>query len=73
MKQELLKEHVHLEDYGGEILGVEVSALKKDGLDLLEEAILLLAEVCEIKGDPSGPVQGVVIETRVDKGLGLVL
>ncbi len=49
---------------------VEISALTKEGLDALEEALLVLTDVCEVRGDPKGPVQGVVIETRLDRGLG---
>ena len=49
---------------------MEISALNKVGLEALEEALLVQAEVCQVRGDPRGCVQGVVIETRVDKGLG---
>ncbi len=50
--------------------GVEVSALKGEGLESLEEALLALADISQLTADYDGPVQGVVIETRVDKGQG---
>ena len=70
MKRELLQNGVVLEEYHGEVQAVEISALKKEGLDALEEALLALADISNIKGDPKGPVQGVIIETKMDKGLG---
>ena len=65
-----MKYNVHLEEFGGDVQAVEISALKGEGLDSLEEAIVAQAELCEIQGDPSGPVEGTVIESKVDKGLG---
>ena len=70
MKRELLEAGVQLEEYGGEVQGVEISALTGKGLDALEEALLVQAELSQVKGDPVGPVQGVIIETRVDRALG---
>ena len=72
MKNELLQVGVQLEEFGGDVQAVEISALKGEGLVELEEALLALADICGIKGDPSGPVQGVIIETKIDKGLGWV-
>lgn len=69
-KRELLAAGVELEEFGGDTQAVEVSALQGVGLEALEEALLVQAEVCQVRGDPKGSVQGVVIETRVDKGLG---
>ena len=69
-KRELGEAGVELEEYGGEVQVVEISALQGVGLQALEEALLAQAEVCQVRGDPTGPVQGVIIETRVDKGLG---
>ena len=63
---------MQLEDFGGEIQAVQVSALKGTGLESLEEAILALAEINDIRADPGGQVEGVVIETKMDKGLGYV-
>lgn len=70
IKRELLKHNVHLEEFGGDVQAVEISALKGEGLLALEEAILAQAELCDIRGDPRGPVEGTVIESKVDKGLG---
>ena len=70
VKRELLESGVQLEEYGGEVQGVEVSALLGKGLDTLEEALLTQAELSQVKGDPGGPVQGVIIETKVDRALG---
>ncbi len=61
---------MQLEEYGGEVQAVEISALKGAGLDALEDALLVQAELCQVKGAPRGPVQGVVIEARVDKKMG---
>ncbi len=70
MKRGLLEAQVQLEDYGGDVQVIQVSALKGEGLDALEEALLVQAELSEVKGDPKGPVQGVIIETKVEKKLG---
>lgn len=61
---------MQLEEFGGEVQAVQVSALKGTGLESLEEAILVLAEISDLKADPKNNVEGVVIETKVDKGLG---
>ena len=70
MKRELLEAGVQLEDFGGEVQSVEISALKGEGLEALEEALLVQAELCQVRGAPKGPVQGVVIESRVDRRMG---
>ena len=72
VKKDLLQYGVQLEDFGGEIQAVQVSALKGTGLESLEEAILALAEISDVRADPGGQVEGVVIETKMDKGLGCV-
>jgi translation initiation factor IF-2 len=57
---------------GGETQDVEVSALKKTGLDKLEEAILLQAELLELRANPNRTAEGAIIESRLDKGRGPV-
>lgn len=61
---------MQLEEFGGEVQAIQVSALKGEGLDSLEEAIVALAEISDLQANITGPVEGVVIETKVDKGLG---
>ena len=57
---------------GGETQDVEVSALKKTGLDKLQEAILLQAEILDLKANPERAAEGSVIESRLDRGRGPV-
>lgn len=71
VKKALLSHDLILEEFGGEVMSVSVSALKKLNLDKLEEAILLLAEMLELKANPNGPVAGVVLEARIDKNCGV--
>jgi translation initiation factor IF-2 len=72
VRQELLQHDVVVEEMGGETQDVEVSALKKTGLDKLEEAILLQAEVLELRANPNRSAEGAVIESRLDRGRGPV-
>jgi translation initiation factor IF-2 len=72
VRQELLSHEVVVEDMGGETQDVEVSALKKDGLDRLQEAILLQAEILDLKANPQRAAEGSVIESRLDRGRGPV-
>ena len=57
---------------GGDVLSVEISALKKTNLDKLKELILLQSEILDMKADPSIAAAGVVVESRLDKGRGPV-
>ena len=66
----MLRHSVHLEEFGGDVQAVEISALKGEGLVSLEEAIVAQAELCEVRGDPGGHVEATVIESKLDKGLG---
>lgn len=70
VKQELLVSGVQLEELGGEVQSVCISALKKINLEGLVEAILTQAELMGIGGDPKGSVEGVVLEASVDKARG---
>ncbi len=72
VRNELLQHEIVVEDMGGETIDVEVSALKKLGLDKLEEAILLQAEVLELRANPDRTAEGAIIESRLDRGRGPV-
>jgi len=72
VKNELSKLEVIPEEWGGEQIFVEVSAKSGAGVDNLLDAILLQAEVLELKADPTRKARGVVIESRLDKGRGPV-
>ncbi|MGI9493450.1 MAG: translation initiation factor IF-2 [Geminicoccaceae bacterium] len=72
VKQELLAHEIVPEDYGGDVLCVEVSAVEKTGLDKLIEGIQLQAELLELKANPERSAQGAVIEARLDRGRGVV-
>jgi len=69
---ELLQHEVVAESVGGETQVVEVSALQKLGLDDLIEAILLQAEVLDLRANPDRTAEGVVIESQIDRGRGAV-
>ena len=70
VREELLQHEIVVEDMGGEVQDVEVSALKKTGLDKLLEAIHLQAELLELKANPDRAAEATVIEAKLDKGRG---
>jgi len=72
VKTELLQHEVFVEDMGGDVLAVEVSATKGTNLDKLLEAITLQAELLDLKANPDRAGEGVVIEAKLDKGRGPV-
>jgi translation initiation factor IF-2 len=72
VKQELVAESVLPEEYGGDVQFVPVSAKTGQGIDDLLDAILLQAEVLELKAPKDAPAKGIVIESRLDKGRGPV-
>ena len=72
VRQELLQHGILLEEFGGDVMAIEVSAKKRMNLEKLEEAIILQAEVLELKANPDRIAQGVVIEAEIDKGRGTV-
>ncbi len=70
VREELLQHEIIVEDMGGEVQDVEVSALKKTNLDGLLEAISLQAELLELKANPDRSAEGAVVEAKLDKGRG---
>ncbi len=72
VKQELVKEEVVPEDWGGDTMFIEVSAKTGQGIDTLLESVLLQAEVLELKAPKEVNAKGIVIEARLDKGKGPV-
>ena len=72
VKNELTQHEIVPEDWGGEQMFVNVSALKGTGVDDLLDAISLQAEVMDLKAVAEGPAQGIVIESSLEKGRGAV-
>jgi translation initiation factor IF-2 len=72
VRSELLQHGVVLEEFGGDVLSVEVSAKQKLNLDKLEEAVLLQAEILSLKANPDRTASGAIIEAEVDRGRGTV-
>ncbi|KAI7904451.1 uncharacterized protein BX663DRAFT_431829 [Cokeromyces recurvatus] len=72
VKQELSRYNVHLEEIGGDVPCVEVSGLTGKNLDQLEETIITLSEVLELKAERVNDAEGIVIESEIEKGRGNV-
>jgi translation initiation factor IF-2 len=72
VRNELLQHELVVEELGGDILAIEVSATERTNLDKLEEAILLQAEVLELRANPDRSAEGVVIEANLESGRGAV-
>nr|WP_232473915.1 translation initiation factor IF-2 [Sphingomonas sp. MA1305] len=72
VRERLLEHEVVVESMGGDVQEVEVSALKKTGLDELIEKIQLQAEILELKANPDRAAEGTVVEAKLDKGRGPV-
>jgi translation initiation factor IF-2 len=72
VRTELLQHEIIVESMSGETLEVEVSALKKTGIDKLLEGIHLQAELLELKANPNRPAEGVIIEAKLERGRGPV-
>jgi len=70
VREELLQHEIIVEDMGGDVQDVEVSAKNKTNLDKLLEAISLQAEILELKANPDRSAEGTVIEAKLDKGRG---
>jgi len=72
VKAQLLENGVVLEEFGGDVPLVAVSATKKLHLDELREQLLLQAEILELHAEDEGPAEGTVLEAMMQKGLGIV-
>jgi translation initiation factor IF-2 len=72
VKKDLAQHELLVEDWGGEVIAVPVSAIKGEGIDTLLEMIQLAAEMQDLKADPTVPAQGVVLEARKDVGRGVI-
>ncbi len=70
VKQQLAEREVVIEEWGGDVIAVPVSAKTKEGLQDLLEHILLVAEISELKADPDRPAQGTIIEAELDPSRG---
>lgn len=72
VKQELTEYGLVPEEWGGDTIFVEISALKNENIDELLEMVLLVAEIEEIKANPNRLAEGIIIESELDKGRGPV-
>ena len=70
VKQQLAERELVIEEWGGDVIAVSVSAKTKEGLPDLLEHILLVAEISELKADPDRPAQGTIIEAELDPSRG---
>ncbi len=72
VRTDLLHHEIVVESMSGETLEVEVSALKRTNLDKLLEAVLLQAEILNLRANPDRPAEGIVVEAQLDRGRGPV-
>ena len=72
VRNELLNHEIIVEKLSGEVLDIEVSALKQINLDKLEEAIHLQADLLNLKANPNRSARGVIVESKLEKGKGSV-
>jgi translation initiation factor IF-2 len=70
VKQQLADNDVVIEEYGGEVIAVPVSAKKGTGISELLEMLLLVADIQDLRTNPNGPAHGVIIEARMEKSSG---
>ena len=72
VRKDLLSQEIIVEKLSGEVLDVEVSAIKKTNLNKLREAILLQADILNLKANPNRSARGAIIESKLEKGRGPV-
>ena len=70
VKRQLVERGLVIEEWGGEVIAVPISARERMGIDDLLENILVVAEVSELRADPERPAVGVIVEAQVDKSKG---
>jgi translation initiation factor IF-2 len=70
IRQELSQHGVLSEEWGGEVIFVDISAKKRTNIDKLLESVLLQAEMLELKANPANPAKGTIVEARLDRGRG---
>ncbi|MQF48691.1 translation initiation factor IF-2 [SAR202 cluster bacterium AC-647-N09_OGT_505m] len=72
VKRQLVERGLVIEEWGGDVIAIPISAKEHQGIDDLLENILVVAEVSELKADPERPAIGVIVEAQVDKSRGPV-
>ncbi len=72
VKQELADIGILIEEYGGDVIAVPVSAKKRTGIDTMMEMVLLVADLQDLKANPKRPAVGTIVESKVEKGRGNV-
>ena len=72
VKRQLAEQDLLIEEWGGDVIAVPISALRGDGINDLLENVMVVAEVGELKANPQRPAMGVVVEARIDKQRGTI-
>ncbi len=72
VKQQLAEQNLLIEEWGGEVVAVEVSAKEKTNLDKLLDMVVLVADVEDLRADAKGPARGLIIEAHMEQGRGPV-
>ena len=70
VKRQLVERGLVIEEWGGDVVAVPISARERTGIDVLLENILVVAEISELRADPERPAMGVIVEAQVDKSKG---
>ena len=72
VKEQLLSHGLQLEEFGGDVQAVEISALSDLNIEHLTEAITTHAEIADLRADFTGPAEGVILESKIEKGRGAI-
>ena len=72
VKRQLAEQDLLIEEWGGDVIAVPISALRGDGITDLLENVMVVAEIGELKANPQRPARGVVVEARIDKQRGTI-